>query len=45
MTSDDEPTGFLGRLRDRKWIAWVAIIGLVVLAGGATFLGILLSSL
>jgi len=32
---DNEPVGFLGKLRNKKVIAWVVIIALVVLAVGA----------
>lgn len=30
------PVGFLGKLREKKWIVWVTIIGLVTLSVGAT---------
>lgn len=38
MTSpnrDDEPVGFLGKLRNRKAITWVVVISLIVLTVGA----------
>lgn len=41
MTDEDGPVGFLGRVRQRKWIVWVTIIGLLVLAGGASFIAII----
>jgi len=41
MTDEGGPVGFLGRVRQRKWIAWITVIGLLVLAGGATFIGII----
>lgn len=45
MTDEDGPVGFLGRLRERKWIVWVTLVGIVVLAGGASFIGIIAQSL
>ena len=30
------PVGFLGKVREKKWIVWVTIIGLVALSVGAT---------
>ncbi|MDF1477476.1 hypothetical protein PYV02_00080 [Leifsonia sp. H3M29-4] len=33
---DDRPVGFLGRLRNMKAIAWIVIIGLVLLTVGAS---------
>lgn len=34
--NDTSPVGFLGRLRNMKAIAWVVIIGLVLLTIGAS---------
>lgn len=35
----DEPVGFLGKLRNRKVITWLLIVGLVAISVGAgTFL-------
>jgi hypothetical protein len=38
MSDDDDtrPVGFLGRLRNMKAIAWVVIIGLVLVTVGAS---------
>jgi len=39
MTADDEdnsPVGFLGRLRNKKVLAWVVIISVLVLTVGAS---------
>lgn len=33
---DGRPVGFLGRVRNAKWIVWITIIGLLVLTAGAT---------
>jgi len=45
VTDEDGPVGFLGRLRGRKWIVWLTVISLLVLAGGATFLTIVLQAI
>lgn len=34
--SDTSPVGFLGRLRNMKALAWVVIVGLVLLTIGAS---------
>jgi len=45
MTDESGPSGFLGRLRQRKWIVWLTVIGLLVLAGGVTFITIVVQAL
>ncbi len=39
---DSSPVGFLGKLRDQKWLAWLTVGALVVLTlGGAIVLWVL----
>jgi hypothetical protein len=39
---DSSPVGFLGKLRDQKWLAWLTVGALLVLTlGGAIFLWVL----
>ncbi|HWK20113.1 MAG TPA: hypothetical protein VNR37_05000 [Microbacteriaceae bacterium] len=45
MDDEDGPVGFLGRVRQRKWIVWITLIGLLVLAGGASFIAIVAQNL
>jgi hypothetical protein len=39
---DSSPVGFLGKLRDQKWLVWLTVGALLVLTlGGAIFLWVL----
>jgi hypothetical protein len=46
MTYDDNdgPVGFLGKLRTKKALTWILIIGLVALSIGATTIIVILQS-
>lgn len=35
---DYQPVTFLGRLRQKKWIVWLTIIGLVAVTIGASWI-------